>query len=138
MAIPDDSVSTMEWVGSASEAAFKSAASESLTTPLALSNCNNWSMPAEPETFRKLLASEADKMPFFTSKSSRVVFVAPATPGLAPLADAAEASAPVVPDVVVELLLLSAAHKAAGNNKHPTTARSTITDRKESRILASA
>jgi hypothetical protein len=78
-------------------------------------------------------------MPFFTSKSSRVEFAAPLTPGLAPLADAAEASAPVVPAVVVELLLLwSAAHSAVGSNKHPTTARITITNRKESRILASA
>src|SRR5271165_170989 len=127
----------MECVGSASAAAFNSAASESFTTPLTLSNCNNWSIPADPETLRRLLASEEVRMPFFTSRSSRVEFAVPATPGLAPLAGADAAFAPVAPVVVAELLL-SAAHSAAGNNKQPTTARIAITNRKESLILASA
>src|SRR5579871_3379135 len=126
----------MECVGSASAAAFSSAASESLTTPLALSNIRSCSMPAEPETFRRLLASEVVRIPFFTSRSSKVMFAALPTPGLAPLAGTAVAVAPVGPGVVAEFV--SAAHSAAGANRHPTTARIAITNRKEFRILASA
>jgi len=129
-------VSSIECVGSASAAAFSSAASESFTTPLALSNINNWSMPADPGTLRRLLASEEVRMPFFTSRSSRVEFAALPMLGLAPLAGAAVALAPVGPAVVAELV--SAAHSAAGANRHPTTARTAIANRKESRILASA
>src|SRR5208283_2360842 len=94
-------------------------------------------MPADPETLRRLLASDEVRTPFFTSRSSRVEFAVPATPGLAPLAGADVALAPVVPVVVAELLL-SAARRDAGNKTQLTTARITITNLKEAFILASA
>src|ERR1017187_7524849 len=131
-----DSVSTSECNVSASAALFSSAASESLTTPLAFSRSSNCCIPAEPDIFRRLLASAVVRIPFFTRRSTKVGLITAAAPALAPLFVVAALVAALVGSAVV-VALESAAQTATGNKRHAIASRHTTDDRKQSRIFAS-
>src|ERR1017187_7478986 len=131
-----DSVSTSECRVSASAALFSSAASESLTTPLAFSSSSNCCMPAEPDMLRRLLASAVVRIPFFTRRSTKVGLITAAAPTLAPLFVVAALVAALVGSAVV-VALESAAPNATWNKRHAIASRHTTDDRKQSRIFAS-
>ena len=90
-------------------------------------------MPAEPETFFRLLASVVVRIPFFTRSSTRVGLTAP--PTLAPLVLGADAAAALVGAAAAALE--SAAVRIAGIKRHATAIRVIADDRKYSRIFAS-
>ena len=96
-----DSVSTSECRVSASAALFNSAASESLTTPLAFSKSSNCCIPAAPETLLRLLASDVVRIPFLTRRSTRVGLSAAPAPTLAPLFVGAALAAALVGSAAV-------------------------------------